>query len=404
MVTEPAEIASATRADELRAASDAIGGGLAHTAALAGNTHAAIATRTFAAIGPLGAPARAVHDQIAPAVYRHAGRLLRQAARRGGAALAQQSAGDAPLITAGAAGSRAAAVVGGLWGDHLQTGNSALALPTEIRVDGRSVTPERDALTRAFPSATDRVAVLVHGLMESDEAWLGVRARRASRPRTPYAPQLRELGITPVTLRYNTGLTVAENGVRLASLLEALRAAWPQELADLTLIGHSMGGLVARSALHTAASEGHTWGPLTRHAFYLGSPHLGADLERGAELLSRTLRWFPESRAFGDTIGARSAGIRDLHDGFDSAALPLASHVSHHAIVATLSNGRAGQLLGDLLVREPSASGAGRGRTVDFDGAQVTRLPGLNHFDLLDHPAVFDVLAGALAPAAAARR
>lgn len=378
-----------TRADELRGAGDALAGALDHGTALAHSTHRAVADRTFGALGPAGAPVRAVHDRITGAAYRLVREGLSGASRRGAAALAERADQERRPLTAGANGSRAAAIVGGLWGDHLATRENPLALAMQIRAGGTVIAPERAALAGAFPAATPRVAVLIHGLMESDEAWLGIRGRRGGRPRTPFAPQLAQLGITPVTLRYNTGLTVEQNGARLAALLEQLLGQWPAGLGEYTLIGHSMGGLVARSAVHQALAGGHRWPAATGDVVYLGTPHLGADLERGAHLLGRALLAFPESRAFGDTIGARSAGIRDLHDGFDATVLPLADGIEHHAIVATLSDGLAGRLLGDLLVRAPSASGLTTRRTVSFAAGSVTRVSGINHFDLLDHPAVF---------------
>ena len=86
-------------------------------------------------------------------------------------------------------------------------------------------------------------------------------------------------------VRYNTGLHVSENGRGLARLLDEMVEEWPCQLEELVLIGHSMGGLVARSACHYGAS----WTDRVRHVFCLGSPHLGADLEKGANVLGS--RW-----------------------------------------------------------------------------------------------------------------
>ena len=67
----------------------------------------------------------------------------------------------------------------------------------------------------------------------------------------------RELGFTPVYLHYNSGLHVSINGHALAAQLERLLDAWPVPVERLVLLGHSMGGLLARSALHYGAQAGH---------------------------------------------------------------------------------------------------------------------------------------------------
>ena len=84
-----------------------------------------------------------------------------------------------------------------------------------------------------------------------------------------------ELGYTPLYLRYNTGLTVADNGQQLARQLQKLLAVYPQPVDELVLIGHSMGGLVARSACQQASAENLPWLNLTRMVICLGSPHQG---------------------------------------------------------------------------------------------------------------------------------
>ncbi len=62
--------------------------------------------------------------------------------------------------------------------------------------------------------------------------------------------------MTPVYLRYNTGLPVGRNGADLAWLLDDLVAAWPVPVRSIALVGHSMGGLVVRAAFHAAAHRG----------------------------------------------------------------------------------------------------------------------------------------------------
>ena len=50
---------------------------------------------------------------------------------------------------------------------------------------------------------------------------------------------------------------------------------------EFAIIGHSMGGLVARSACHHGLAAGPTWPKVLRKLVFLGTPHHGSPLERG---------------------------------------------------------------------------------------------------------------------------
>src|SRR5262249_52161113 len=132
----------------------------------------------------------------------------------------------------------------------------------------------------------------------------------------PYGARLRsDLGFTAVDIRYNTGRHVSENGRSLAGKLEALVAAWPVEVEQLALVGHSMGGLVARSACHLAAERGDVWVGRVRHVVSLGTLHMGVPLEEAVHVVAHGLSAVPETRTFGAFLRRRSAGIRDLRRG-----------------------------------------------------------------------------------------
>ena len=136
-------------------------------------------------------------------------------------------------------------------------------------------------------------------------------AGAAARP--SYGSRLHDdLGYTPVYVRYNSGLHVSDNGRRLSEVLDHVIGGWPVDVEEIVLIGHSMGGLVARSACHYGESGGHRFTDAVRHVFCLGSPHLGADLEKGANALAWAFAKLPETRAFATFLNARSAGIKDL--------------------------------------------------------------------------------------------
>jgi pimeloyl-ACP methyl ester carboxylesterase len=298
----------------------------------------------------------------------------------------------------------------GFYGNHLAERRNELALGMDIRRHGAGVPLTRGGIAAAFPDASPRMAVFVHGLCETDDSWrmLPLRGERAGR-RT-YGERLQdELGYTPVYLRYNTGLRISANGRALAALLEDLVDGWPVEVEEVALVGHSMGGLVARSACHYGEADGRLWTNAVRHVFCLGTPHLGADLEKGANALGWGLARLPETRALANVVNSRSVGIKDLRYGScvdedwsdcdpdefledRCQEVPFLPNAGYYFVGATLSSGPLGSLLGDLLVRMPSASGrgSGKGRHIPFEVDKGQELSGLTHFDLLNHPAVYE--------------
>jgi pimeloyl-ACP methyl ester carboxylesterase len=400
------------RRTEIEALGDLAGEALAAGGSLIRDLHTGIAGRPFAVLGPMAAPVRVVHDGVSGAVYRGLRRALRAGPARGAGLLARRAPDDGPALAATPGGSLALAALNGLYGNHLTGRRSDLALGMDVRRDGAGVALTPEGLAAAFPEATPRVAVFVHGLFETDEAWrlLPLRGERAGR-RT-YGERLRDdLGFTPVHLRYNTGLRVSANGRELARLLDELVAGWPVAVDEIALVGHSMGGLVARSACHYGERDGRRFTGAVRHVLCLGTPHLGADLEKGMNALGSALGRLPETRPLRTVLNARSAGIKDLRFGScveedwcdcdpdeflrdRCQEVPFLAGAHYYFVGATLSPGPLGTLLGDLLVRIPSASGRGdgKGRSIPFEVDNGHELAGLTHLDLLNHPAVYEQL------------
>jgi len=197
----------------------------------------------------------------------------------------------------------------------------------------------------------------------------------------------RDLGYTPLYLRYNSGRHVAENGHELAELLEHLLDRWPAPIDDLVILGHSMGGLVARSACDAGAEAGHTWVGRLRKLVFLGTPHHGAPLERGGKWLEGALGVSPYSSPLARLGMVRSAGITDLRYGFAS---PLPAGVACYALAATLGPGP----IGDGLVPLDSALGrhAEPEKALAFPETNCWIGRGMGHFDLLDRPEVYKEL------------
>ena len=167
----------------------------------------------------------------------------------------------------------------------------------------------REALAAAFPAAMPRLVVFVHGLIETEHVWrLG--GRRELR-RAPGAGAR----LTPLYVRYNSGRHISRNGRSLAGLLEESSPRGRCEVEQIALVGHSMGGLVARSAGCQAAERGQAWVGRVRHVVSLGSPHLGAPLAQGVHYAAHALHAVPETRPFARFLRRRSDGIRDLRQG-----------------------------------------------------------------------------------------
>jgi pimeloyl-ACP methyl ester carboxylesterase len=371
-----------------------------------GQIQQAISGRVFRAVGPGATLVRPVHQAITQGVYRGLGAGTRAAGLAAGAVAGRRSG---PPMSSTRGGSAVIAAITALTGDTLEEEGSPLAQPMALRVKGEPVPLEPDALAAAFPNATPHVVVFLHGLMETEFSW-GTGETYGTRLE-------RDLGYTPMTVRYNSGLHISQNGRCLSELMAELVAAWPVEVEGIALVGHSMGGLVARSACHRGAEDGAAWAQLVKTSVSLGTPHLGAPLEQAVHYLSAGLARLPETRPLANFLRRRSGGIRDLRQGSlvdedwrdcdpdalkaaACAEIPLLEGATHCFISATVTRSDrhpVGRLIGDALVLKPSATGRGRTRRIPFEEEFGMHLGGAHHFALLNHPAVYEKLRAWLA-------
>jgi len=358
---------------------------------------------------PLAGPVRALNE----IVYGH----VRGVTSLVGASIDLALGGLAPL--AELAGIAAApreldmllAALNGVLGDYLAATDNPLAITMQLRHGGETLELERSALHAAIPTAGPRVLVLLHGLAMSEWHWHWLGHDHG-------AALARDLGFTPIYLRYNSGRHVSENGRDLAGLLELLSKEWPVPIEELAIVGYSMGGLVARSACHAGETSAHEWRARLRTLVCLGTPHHGSPLERWGNLADRLLGVSRYSAPFARLGKIRSAGITDLRygnvldehwnavaDRFAGGGDPrkgmrLPAGVTCHAIAATLSPGAAPQLRSDGLVRVASALGHHDDATLDlaFPVAHQTIAHATGHLGLLSCPKVYGVMRAALAP------
>jgi pimeloyl-ACP methyl ester carboxylesterase len=368
--------------------------------------HAGIAARVFGSIGRSAEPTRVVHDELAQVVYTGVNRGIRDAAHAAGMVASAIWGDDGHSALGSRPGvANTLAAVTGLYGDQLAAHENTLAGDMRIHYCGTPIEPTTESLAAAFPAATGRVVVFLHGWCLTEHSWW--RRPREGDDARSYGERLHgDLAFTPVYLRYNTGLHVSVNGRTLADMLDQLAAQWPVGIDELVLVGHSMGGLVIRSACHYGEQQQHRWPHNVSHVVCLGSPHLGADLEKGVNVVSWALAHIPETQAIAGFLNARSAGVKDLRFGacldedwcdadpdeflLDRChEMPFLPGATYHFVATTASPPVVGLIAGDHLVRSKSASGRSKSRSIPFHPEHGLTVTGLNHLDLLNHPRVY---------------
>ena len=243
---------------------------------------------------------------------------VRGVARLAGGAVNAALAGAAPWLPRRALSPQREAMLSalnGVLGDQLLDAANPLTISMSLRHQGQTLVLETSALARTLPQATGKILVLVHGLCMNDLQWLA-GAPGGPADHAGHGEALAQaLGYTPVYLHYNTGLHISINGGQLAALLEQLVRAWPQPIDHLSLLVHSMGGLVARSACEHARTAGLGWRAKLKHIVFLGTPHHGAPLERVGSWLDSVLGSNAVTRPFARIGQIRSSGITDLRHG-----------------------------------------------------------------------------------------
>lgn len=281
----------------------------------------------------------------------------------------------------------------GVIGDHLAATASPLALPMVLRHQGRVLTLEHDSLKAALPKANGRLLILMHGLCRNDLQW-------QQEGHDHGAALARAGGYTPIYLRYNSGLPIHRNGAQFADLMAKLLDAWPHPLQRVVLLAHSMGGLVARSALHQGLQAGQGWVQHIDDAVFLGTPHHGAPLERAGHGIDIVLGAAPYAAPLARLGRIRSAGITDLRHGQfteDGQAAALPAHPRCYAVAAHLGlrpNRLQQKWVGDGLVPVDSALGRHPkpAQQLNFDPSRQLVMQDMNHMELLHKPKVTEVL------------
>lgn len=312
----------------------------------------------------------------APTVYS----LLRYGFRQAGKAVALAGlAGDGDQALRDNLDLRS--ITNGVFGQLLARQQSPYALPMTMLP--RPPTLERDTLI-----------LFIHGLCMNEACW----NHPAQAEFIDWAGPRLDAQVR--TLRYNTGRHISDNGRDLADLLAGMVLP-----SRLILIGHSMGGLVARSALHQARERGDAWVERLSHLACLGSPHQGAVLERLGNQANRLLGATPYSRPLMRLGNLRSDGIRDLRFGYvieeqwrdrpldeprPHGKVPLDPKVRQLFLAGSISGEGQQPARGDWLVQVDS----GLGLRLYQDAPYLTRrlLYRLGHMAMLEDPRTYACL------------
>ncbi len=287
----------------------------------------------------------------------------------------------------------------GVLGDHLSASGNPLAIPMQLRRDGRPLQLTAQGLSVEIPDATGKIVVLVHGLCMNDRQW---RRPSADGDSHDHGIALQnESGYTAIYLHYNTGLAISDNGLELAGLLETLTAQWPVALEELVIIAHSMGGLVSRSAYQQALQSNLSWSERLGKIIFLGTPHHGAPLERGGHWLDLILGAMPYAAPFAKIGRIRSAGITGLRHGQllenRHEPIPLPNGIRCYAIagiIGTQDDALHAKYLGDGLVPLDSALGRHQdaSRHLEFPADRQAVLAATNHMQLLSDAGAYEAI------------
>jgi pimeloyl-ACP methyl ester carboxylesterase len=339
-------------ARDISAIGDVLAEGFDNTTQRVQEAHRAVARRSFVVAGPARTRAERLHDRISARIY-SAVRVLGPAVIRSSAlGLGAAVDRDAARIQGSPRGKAVVSAFNGVFGDALTRRRNGLALAMAVNADGRHVWPTPPELAAAFPSATTRIALFVHGFGETDDSWRWWSEAHWGAPDLSYGELLRrECGYTPVFIHYNSGRKVCDNAAELSALLEGVIDGWPLPVDELVLVGHSAGGVVARAAVRYGAAQMAPWVATVSDVVSIGVPRHALAAEALVAGARRMLARLPETSPIAKLLDARSQGLKDLPD---HAEQPLPRGVND--------------------VRLPR------------DGLRV------NHFKLLNHPAVYEQL------------
>ncbi|MDP5106910.1 MAG: GPI inositol-deacylase [Polaribacter sp.] len=298
-------------------------------------------------------------------------------------------------------------ILNGVIGDYLEETENPLKIDMQFRYQSKVLQIDQESLKENYPNCAGKILLMIHGSCMSDLQW--------TRKNHNHAEILsEELKKTPIYLNYNSGKHISANGKNLTENLEKLVENWPVPVEEITIIAHSMGGLITRSALYYGEQNQNNWLKHIKKVAFLGTPHHGSPVERIGNYLDLVLASVPYLKPFAKLGKIRSAGVTDLRYGNlvdedwlnmdrfklkkdQSQYIPLPTGIEFYSIAAVIGKETSkskNQILGDTLVDIKSAFGEHKNpaKNLLFKKEHTWIAYENNHLDLLSNPKITDKL------------
>ena len=298
-------------------------------------------------------------------------------------------------------------VLNGVIGDYLEKNENPLKINMQFRHQAKAISLDKESLEKAYPTINGKILLMVHGSCKNDISW----TRKEHNHGTALAKELHK---TPIYLHYNSGRHISTNGQNFNELLEKLVLHWPVPIEELIIIGHSMGGLVSRSALHYGQQQQKSWTKHLKKMIFLGTPHHGAPLEKAGNYLDVVLEAVPYAKPFARLGKIRSAGVTDLRygnlldedwqdndrfkmQGDQRQNISLPEQIECYSIAGIArksADSASSQLLGDNMVSVKSALGQHKDptRNLNFKKENTWIAYESTHSDLLSNPKIYSII------------
>jgi pimeloyl-ACP methyl ester carboxylesterase len=296
-------------------------------------------------------------------------------------------------------------VLNGVVGDYLEEKENPLKITMQFKNNAKAITLTKASLKKTYPNISGKILLMVHGSCMNDIQW----TQKAHNHGIALA---KELNKTPLFLHYNSGRHISTNGQEFNKLLAELVQNWPVPIEEIVILGHSMGGLLTRSALYYGQKQESSWTKHLTKIIFLGTPHHGAPMEKAGNVLDVVLESIPYAKPFARLGKIRSAGVTDLRygnlvdedwqnkDRFEMQGdqrihIPLPKGVVFFSIAASVGNtpdSLSSQIRGDNMVGLKSATGKHSisAKSLKFKKKNTMIIHECSHMGLLSNPEIYD--------------